>query len=147
MTGERTVESVNGYQGKNLLKTLGIEMVELSEKYAEAKMPVTESLQQTMGYLHGGATIALAETVGGIGSYAILPLDEACVGMQISASHLSSASIGDTVIAKADLLHKGRRSHVWDVNIYSEKSGKLISTIKVTNAIVPIQKASPQKED
>ena len=140
MIGERTVERINEYSGKNLIKTLGITMVELGENYAEATMKVTEDNQQTMGFLHGGATIALAETIGGIGSFAILPQEEGCVGMQISASHISSANIGDTVIAKADLIHKGKRSHIWDVNIYSQKSGRLISSVKVTNAIIPITK-------
>jgi|SRR5699024_4120212 len=140
MIGERTVERINQYSGRNLIKTLGMTMIELSEKYAEASMPVTEDNQQTMGFLHGGATIALAETIGGIGSYAILPQEEGCVGMQISASHISSANIGDTVIAKADLIHKGKRSHIWDVNIYSEKTGRLISSIKVTNAIIAMTK-------
>lgn len=140
MIGKRTVESINEYSDRNLFKTLGIKVTKLEEQYAEATMPVTEDNQQTMGVLHGGATIALAETIGGIGSFAILPQEEGCVGMQISASHISSANIGDTVIAKADLLHKGRRTHVWDVNIYSEKTGRLISSIKVTNAVISIVK-------
>lgn len=139
MIGERTVERINNHQGRNLFKTLGIKITELNDQYAEATMPVTEDHQQTMGVLHGGATIALAETIGGIGSFAILPQEEGCVGMQISASHISSAEIGDTVIAKADLIHKGRRSHIWDVNIYSKKTGRLISSIKVTNAIIEIK--------
>lgn len=138
MRGERTAARVNDYQGRNLLKTLGIEISVLDEKYAEACMKVTEDHQQTMGFLHGGATIALAETIGGIGSYAILPEAEGCVGMQISASHIASANVGDTVIAKADLIHKGKRSHIWDVNIYSQETGRLISSIKVTNAIIAI---------
>ncbi len=136
MQGERTVTAINQYPGVNLIKTLEIEILQLNSDYAEAIMPVTEKHQQTMGYLHGGATIALAETIGGIGSYAILPKEQGCVGMQISASHISSATVGDRVVAKAKLQHKGRRTHVWDVNIYSEMSGKLISTIKVTNAII-----------
>lgn len=136
MHGERTVERINDYPGKNLIKTLGIVITTLEEKYAQASMVVTENHQQTIGYLHGGATIALAETIGGIGSYAILPQEEGCLGMQISASHIAAAKLGDTVIAKANLIHKGRRTHVWDVNIYSENTGKLISSIKVTNAII-----------
>lgn len=136
MHGERTVASINDYPGKNLIKTLGIHIIALEEKYAEAQMAVTENHQQTIGYLHGGATIALAETIGGIGSYALLPEDEHCLGMQISASHISAAKLGDTVIAKANLIHKGRRTHVWDVNIYSEDTGRLVSSIKVTNAII-----------
>lgn len=140
MIGERTVKSINEYSKRNLFKTLGIEVTKLEDQYAEATMPVTEDNQQTMGVLHGGATIALAETIGGIGSFALLPEEEGCVGMQISASHISSANIGDIVIAKANLIHKGKRTHVWDVNIYSEKTGRLISSIKVTNAVIPIAK-------
>ncbi len=140
MVGPRTVERVNAERNQNLMGTLGIEFTKLEDDYAEASMPVGQHNQQTMGYLHGGATIALAETVAGIGSYAILPEEEGCVGMQISASHLSSAEKGDRVIAKAELQHRGRRSHVWDVNIYSEKNGRLISTIKVTNAVIQLKK-------
>ena len=136
MIGERTVERINQYSGRNLIKTLGITVIELSEKYAEASMPVTEDNQQTMGFLHGGATIALAETIGGIGSYAILPQEEGCVGMQISASHLSSAKTGEMVIAKGTIIHRGRSTHVWDVNVYSMTDDRLISTIRVTNAVI-----------
>lgn len=139
MIGERSVERINNYSGRNLIKTLGITIKVLDEAYAEAIMPVTDDNQQTMGFLHGGATIALAETIGGIGSYAILPETEGCVGMQISASHISSANIGDNVIAKADLIHKGKRTHIWDVNVFSEKTGRLISSIKVTNAVIKIE--------
>lgn len=139
MIGPRTVETVNAERHTNLMGTLGIYFTKLEARYAEAEMPVGEHNQQTMGYLHGGATIALAETVGGIGSYAILPESEGCVGMQISASHLSSAEKGDTVVAKADLIHKGRRSHVWEVNIYSKATERLISSIKVTNAIIALK--------
>ncbi len=138
MKGERTVTAINRYRGMNLLKTLEIEILQLEADYAEAIMPVTEKHQQTMGYLHGGATIALAETIGGIGSYAILPAELGCVGMQISASHISSARVGDRVIAKAILQHRGKRTHVWDVNVYSGTTGKLISTIKVTNAVITL---------
>ena len=139
MIGERSVERINNYSGRNLIKTLGITIKVLDEAYAEAIMPVTDDNQQTMGFLHGGATIALAETIGGIGSYAILPETEGCVEMQISASHISSANIGDNVIAKADLIHKGKRTHIWDVNVFSEKTGRLISSIKVTNAVIKIE--------
>lgn len=139
MRGERSVDAINRYEGQNLLKTLEIKIVQLEANYAQATMPVTERHQQTMGYLHGGATIALAETIAGIGSYAILPAELGCVGMQISASHLSSARLGDRVIAKAVLQHRGKRTHVWDVNVYSEENGRLISTIKVTNAVITLR--------
>lgn len=137
MSYDLTVENVNEINAHNLMGYIGIEVTKLEEKYAEAVMPVTEKNQQTMGYLHGGATIALAESIAGIGSFNLIDESEACVGMQISASHVSSALLGDRVIAKCDLVHKGKRSHVWDVNIYSETRACLISTIKVTNAIIP----------
>lgn len=105
-----------------------------------ATMEVTAMHLQTMGVLHGGATIALAESVAGVGSNVICDEDELCYGMQISASHISSARLGDTVKAEGIIIHKGRTTHVWDVNIYSDKTGKLVSSIKVTNAVVKNRK-------
>lgn len=119
------------------METLHIKFIESDDEMSlEATMPVERGFTQTMGILHGGATISLAESVAGVGSNNICASDERSVGMQISASHISSAQVGDTVLAKGILVHKGRSTHIWDVNVYSEKTGKLISSIRVTNAIV-----------
>ena len=102
----------------------------------EATMYVSESLTQTMGVLHGGATISLAESIAGVGSNILCESDERCFGMQISASHISSAQVGDTVRAKGVILHKGRTTHVWNIDVTSESTGRLVSTIRITNAVV-----------
>ena len=99
-------------------------------------MPVDERTIQSYGYLHGGATIALAETVAGVGTFSLVLPEQSCVGMQISASHLSSAKTGEMVIAKGTIIHRGRSTHVWDVNVYSMTDDRLISTIRVTNAVI-----------
>lgn len=119
-----------------LMDLLKIAMIETDEDTVEATMPVTQNHTQTMGVLHGGATISLAETVAGVGSNLLCSSDERCFGMQISANHISSAQVGDTVHATASIVHKGRTTHVWDVNVVSQTTGRLISTVRVTNAVV-----------
>lgn len=119
-----------------LMKTLQITFIETDKETIEAIMPVGEHNAQTLHVLHGGATIALAESVAGVGSNILCKEDEASYGMQISANHISSAKMGDTVRAVGTILHKGNSTHVWNVDVISEKTGRLISTIRVTNAIV-----------
>lgn len=119
------------------LETLNIIFkVSDDEMSLEASMTVGKSFTQTMGILHGGATISLAESIAGVGSNIICANDEQCVGMQVSASHISSAQIGDIVHAKGSIIHKGRTSHIWDVEVVSEQTGKLISIIRVTNSVI-----------
>ncbi|MFV0419486.1 MAG: PaaI family thioesterase [Dysgonomonas sp.] len=119
------------------VETLQIRFIESDDETSlEATMPVNSNFTQTMGFLHGGATISLAESVAGVGSNNVCNIDERSFGMQISASHISSANVGDIVRAKGILIHKGRSTHIWDINVYSETTGKLISSIRVTNAVV-----------
>lgn len=120
-----------------LMGTLDIRFIESDDEASlEAVMPVKLHLSQTMGVLHGGATISLAESVAGVGSNVLCANDERSFGMQISASHISSAKIGDTVRARGTIIHKGRSTHVWNVDVFSETTGKLISAVRVTNSIV-----------
>ncbi|MDU1890439.1 MAG: PaaI family thioesterase [Dysgonomonas sp.] len=120
-----------------LMETLNITFEESDDEASlEAVMPVTQHISQTMGVLHGGATISLAESVAGAGSNALCAPDEQCFGMQISASHISSAKIGDMVRAVGVIQHKGRSTHVWNVDVFSETTGRLISSIRITNAVV-----------
>lgn len=119
------------------METLDITFIETDKETSiEATMPVTKEVSQTMGVLHGGATISLAESVAGVGSNLMCNADERCFGMQISASHISSAMIGETVHAKGTIQHKGRTTHVWNVDVTSVENGRLISTIRITNAVV-----------
>ncbi|MDR2791519.1 MAG: Cof-type HAD-IIB family hydrolase [Tannerellaceae bacterium] len=118
-----------------LMGNLGIQYTYASTGRVEATMPVDERTRQPFGILHGGATLALAETVAGLGSMIIGKPDEMIVGMQVSGNHLSSASEGDTVRAVATILHQGRSSHVWDVNVYTS-TDKLVSSVRVVNCVI-----------
>ncbi|MDH6307706.1 1,4-dihydroxy-2-naphthoyl-CoA hydrolase [Dysgonomonas sp. PFB1-18] len=120
-----------------LIETLNITFIESDDQTSlEATMPVVKGLSQTMGVLHGGATISLAESIAGVGSNTLCSGDEQCFGMQISASHISLAKVGDVVRAKGIIQHKGRSTHVWNIDVFSESTGHLISTIRITNAVV-----------
>ncbi|MGL4674276.1 MAG: PaaI family thioesterase [Wohlfahrtiimonas sp.] len=131
-----TIEQMNNHTRETLVGNLGILFTVSEDGYVEATMPVDARTIQSYGYLHGGATIALAETVAGVGTFSIALPEKSCVGMQISASHISSARTGETVVAKGQIVHRGKSTHVWDVNIYAVDDDRLISTIRVTNAIV-----------
>ena len=98
-------------------------------------MPVDERTRQPFGILHGGATLALGETVAGLGSMVLCSADEIVVGMQVSGNHVSSAHEGDTVRAVGTIIHKGHTSHVWNVDVFTS-TGKLVSSIRVINSIL-----------
>lgn len=118
-----------------LMGNLGIQYTYASDERVEAAMPVDYRTRQPFGILHGGATLALAETVAGLGSMIICESDEIVVGMQVSGNHISSAHEGDTVRAVATIVHKGRSSHVWNVDVFTS-TNKLISSIRVVNSVI-----------
>lgn len=118
-----------------LMGNLGIQYTYASDERVEATMPVDYRTRQPFGILHGGATLALAETVAGLGSMIICESDEIVVGMQVSGNHISSAHEGDTVRAVATIVHKGRSSHVWNVDVFTS-TNKLVSSIRVVNSII-----------
>lgn len=118
-----------------LMGNLGIQYTYASDGRVEATMPVDYRTRQPFGILHGGATLALAETVAGLGSMIICEPDEIVVGMQVSGNHISSAHEGDTVRAVATIVHKGRSSHVWNVDVFTS-TNKLVSSIRVVNSVI-----------
>lgn len=118
-----------------LMGNLGIQYTYASDERVEATMPVDYRTRQPFGILHGGATLALAETVAGLGSMIICEPDEIVVGMQVSGNHISSAHEGDTVRAVATIVHKGRSSHVWNVDVFTS-TNKLVSFIRVVNSVI-----------
>lgn len=118
-----------------LMGNLGIQYTYASDNRIEATMPVDQRTRQPFGILHGGATLALAETVAGLGSMIIVQPDEIVVGMQVSGNHISSAHEGDTVRAVGTLVHKGRSSHVWNVDVFTS-TNKLVSSIRVVNSVM-----------
>lgn len=99
-----------------------------------ATMPVDGRTRQPFGVLCGGATLALAETLAGLGSLALCP-GQRYAGINVSGSHIKAVLDGDTVTAVARIVHKGQRFHVWTVEVRNS-AGQLISTVTVTNCAV-----------
>lgn len=131
-----TAEDINELSPGTLMENLGIRCTSVARGYIEATMPVDHRTAQPMGILHGGASLALAETIAGFGSVVVCEPGELQVGMQVSGNHVSSALVGDTLRAEARIMHQGRSTHVWTVEIYSQNSNKLISTVRVLNSII-----------
>ncbi|NCB25122.1 MAG: PaaI family thioesterase [Bacteroidia bacterium] len=118
-----------------LMETLGIEFTLLSPGRVEAVMPVGKHVCQPFGILHGGATLALAESIAGQGSLLLCEADEIPAGIQVSCNHVSSAREGDKVRAVGTIIHRGRSTHVWNIDIFTA-SGKLVSSVRVVNSIL-----------
>lgn len=118
-----------------MMENLGIRYTHVERGHIEATMPVDERTCQIFGILHGGASLALAETVAGLGSLLYCQEDEAPAGIQVSGNHVWAAHKGDTVRAVAEIIHKGRNTHIWNINIYNSVD-KLISTARVVNSII-----------
>ena len=120
---------------KNLSTALGMEFISTPEDdTCMARMQVDERNRQPFGFLSGGASLALAENVAGVGSSALCP-GCACVGIEVSGSHVKAVVEGDTVTAYARLLHQGTTLHVWNVDI-KDTAGDLISNVRVTNYVM-----------
>lgn len=133
MDVERIKQIIN--DKPNLSTALGMEFISTPEDdTCMARMRVDERNRQPFGFLSGGASLALAENVAGVGSSALCP-GCACVGIEVSGSHVKAVAEGDTVTARAHMLHQGRTLHVWQVDI-SDSAGSLISSVRVTNYIV-----------
>ena len=132
---EIPIDALNQQSKDTLMGNLGIQYTFASPDRVEATMPVDHRNRQPFGILHGGATLALAETVAGLGSLVACKPDETVVGMQVSGNHVSSAHEGDTVRAVCTPVHLGRSSHVWNVDVFTS-TGKLVSSVRVINAVM-----------
>lgn len=122
--------------GKNSMgELLGIEFTELGDDFLKATMPVDHRTQQPYGLLHGGASVALAETLGSVGSaFVIDPEKFQCVGLEINANHLRGVTQG-FVTGIATPIHLGATTHVWDIKIYDERR-KLVCISRLTVAVI-----------
>ena len=121
-----------------LADALGIELTALTDDYLEGRMPVDGRTHQPMGLLHGGASVALAETLGSLG--AALRVDrtkQACVGLEINANHLKSVRDG-WVRGRATPIHIGRSTQVWEIRITHEETGDLVCLSRITMAVVDL---------
>ena len=123
---------------ESLATTLGLEFISTPDPDTlEATMQVTPAVSQPFGFLNGGTSLAIAENVAGVGSYALCP-DRVPLGLNVSANHLLPVPMGERVRAKARILHKGHTMHVWNIDI-KNKDDETISTARVTNYLIPLQ--------
>ncbi len=118
------------------MQTLDIEYVDIGENFLVGKMPVTPKVHQPDGVLHGGATVALAESVGSMASYIFMDAQKLFVrGIEISANHIKGVKDGD-VFAKATVMHKDKTTQLWDIKI-TDAEDNLISICKLTTIALP----------
>lgn len=128
----------------NLSTALGMHFISTpDDDMCMATMKVDERNRQPFGFLSGGASLALAENLAGVGSSALCP-GKICVGVSVSGDHVKAVEEGDTVTALAHLVSKGRKLHVWDVQI-NNSNGELISTVHVTNYIITPKEKKEKK--
>jgi 1,4-dihydroxy-2-naphthoyl-CoA hydrolase len=140
---EKILHYCNHVSKNTLMETLNIEYTDAGEDFLVATMPVNPSVHQPMGLLHGGASVALAESVGSAASmiYVNSELSEVR-GIEISANHLKAKRDG-IVTATARIVHKGRSIHLWEIRI-TDENNNLISLCKLTNMVLPKRKSENQ---
>lgn len=132
-----TLKDIEWMQQDNMCTAIGIEITELTPESIKGKMPVDHRTVQPMKILHGGASVALAETLGSIGSNLIVDNSKYfCVGLDINANHLRPGTSG-FVYGEAKPIHIGKKTHVWAIEIKDEKE-KLICVSRLTMAVVQI---------
>jgi len=131
------LEKVNALNRNTLMEQLGIECVEIGEDYVVSTMPVDHRTHQPMGLLHGGASAALIESIGSMGSFLLIdPEKEVPVGLEINANHVGGVKSGK-VKAIGKVVHAGKKTHVWQVDIFDMTTNKLICTGRLTVMIIP----------
>lgn len=133
------LKAFNDSSKNTLMEVLGIKYIEFGDDFLKAKMPVTTTVHQPLGQLHGGATAALAESVGSAASNFFIDRDQQFVnGIQLSINHLKSKRDGE-IFATATIVHKGKTTHLWEVKVEDEE-GNLIAVAKMTNIILTKRK-------
>lgn len=127
---------VNGYNKNTLMETLGIECIEIGEDYLVSTMPVDARNHQPMGLLHGGASVALIESIGSMGSSLLLDLEkEYPVGLEVNANHVGGIKSG-MVKAIGKIVHAGKKTHVWQVDVFDFETNKMVTTGRLTVLII-----------
>ncbi len=134
-----TLDAISQYGKNTMPEFLGLKWVEIGDDFLKLTMPVNASTRQPYGFLHGGASCVLAETIGSVGSALVIDMEKQyCVGIEINANHLRSVKEG-IVTATATPFHLGKSTHVWDIKIYDDKE-KLFCVSRLTVAILPLKK-------
>ena len=130
-TKEELITACNNMCKNTLMETLAIEFIDVTDTTLIARMPVTPRVHQPDGVLHGGASVALAESVGSAGAFIFLNSEDVVIrGIEIAANHVKSIKDG-FVFAKASILHKGRTTQLWQIRITNE-ADELVSMVKLT---------------
>jgi len=131
----RTLEDLNSGTVGTMVEHLGIRFTEISDDFIRGTMPVDGRTRQPYGLLHGGASVALAETLGSTGATMCVDATQyQCVGQEINANHVRPAHTG-LVTGTARPMHLGGRTHVWTIDIVNE-AGKLVCTSRLTMAVI-----------
>ncbi|GAB4166313.1 MAG: PaaI family thioesterase [Winogradskyella sp.] len=139
LSKEMILAKANEVSKNTLMETLEIEMIDYGEDFLVARMPVTPKVHQPDGVLHGGATAALAESVGSFAAHIFTDLEQYFVrGLEITANHLKSVKEG-YVYAKATFLHKGRTTQLLDIRVTDEQDN-LISVCRLSTISLPLKK-------
>jgi 1,4-dihydroxy-2-naphthoyl-CoA hydrolase len=130
------IATLHAFNSPTMASHLGMEWVEVGPDFLKLKMPVDFRTHQPYGLLHGGASCALAETVGSVGSHLIIDTSQfICVGIEINANHIRSVRDG-YVTATATPLHIGATTHVWDIRIHDDNK-KLVCVSRLTVSVLP----------
>lgn len=134
-----TLEEIEEFTNNTLVTHLGIKIVKIGLDYLVGSMPVDQRTKQPYGILHGGASVAFAESLGSLAANMATENNKQCVGLDINANHLTRVTDG-FLIGVAKPIHIGRSTHVWEIKI-SKESGQLVCISRLTMAVI---EASPQ---
>ncbi len=132
---EATTDSLNAISANTMVEHLGIEFTAIDEGSITARMPVDQRTVQPAGLLHGGASVALAETLGSVAAtLCVNPAETTCVGLEINANHIRSVRSG-FVTGVARPIHLGNSTQVWDIRIHDEQE-RLVCVCRLTMAVL-----------
>jgi len=131
---EFKLNDLNAFRKNTLVETLGIMISDFGDDFLCATMPIDSRTHQPMGIMHGGASVALAETVGSVASNLAVDSNHYCVGLDINANHLRPVKSG-LVHATARAIHLGRTTHVWDIQI-KDDNDKPVCISRLTMAVI-----------
>lgn len=135
--------SINAWSANTMMETLGIQLTAIGDDWLQGTMPVDHRTHQPYGLLHGGASVALAETLGSTAAMLTLdPAKELPVGLEINANHIRGVRSG-VVSGTARVLHLGRTTQVWEIRIENEE-GALVCISRITMAVVPARVVGPR---
>ena len=131
-----SIDLINQMNRNTLMEQLGIECIEIGKDYVVSRMPVDHRTHQPLGLLHGGASAALIESIGSMGSTLLIDLDrQQPVGLEINCNHIGGVRSG-YVIATGKIVHAGKRTHLWQVDIREDGTDRLICTGRLTVMII-----------